>query len=71
MQAAATAAPRPAPSAPRAAAPLPADAQDGAIAAAETETAETAELDEPMTRRERRMLRRQQKQTPGMLPWLR
>jgi uncharacterized protein (DUF2147 family) len=72
MQAAATAPPRTAPSAPRAAT-LPADdTQDGAIEAAETETAEAAaDLDEPMTRRQRRMLRRQQKQTPGMLPWLR
>jgi uncharacterized protein (DUF2147 family) len=74
MQAAATgprAVPSASASAPRAA-PLPADdAQAGDIAAAETETAETAELDEPMTRRQRRMLRRQQNQTPGMLPWLR
>jgi len=72
MQAAASS-PRavPSASAPRAA-PLPADdAQAGDIAADETETAETAELDEPMTRRQRRMLRRQQKQAPGMLPWLR
>jgi len=72
--AAATPRPKPAPSAPavQAAAP-PADPQADAVETAETETAETAVLEEPsLTRRQRRLLRRQQQQPPqGLLPWLR
>ena len=72
----ASAAPKPGPTAPAPrAAPAPTDTQDGAIETAETaetENAETAELIDPaLSRRQRRMLRRQQKQEGGVLPWTR
>ena len=50
---------------------VPASAQTGSIETAETENAEVAIVDEaPLSRRQRRLLRRQQ-QSQGLFPWLR
>jgi uncharacterized protein (DUF2147 family) len=71
MQATAAPAPaaRPATAAPAAA--VPTDSQAAAIETAETETTETVIADEvPLSRRQRRLLRRQQ-QREGLLPWQR
>jgi uncharacterized protein (DUF2147 family) len=52
-------------------APVPADAQTGPIETDETENAEVAIVDQaPLSRRQRRLLRRQQ-QSQGLFPWLR
>jgi len=76
MQASAAPAPRPqstqAAPADRSVA-IPTDPDAEAVETAETETAETASMEEvPLTRRQRRLLRRQQPQEgQGLLPWLR
>ena len=70
MQATAAPAVRPATAAPAAA--VPTESQAAAIETAETETTETVIADEvPLSRRQRRLLRRQQKQSQGLFPWLR
>ena len=69
MQATAAPAARPATAAPAAA--VPTDSQAAAIETAETENAEVAIAREvPLSRRQRRLLRRQQKRE-GLLPWQR
>jgi len=68
MQANAAATPKPHSAQAAPAAALPADPQAAGIETAETETAETAIAEEvPLTRRQRRLLRRQQQS--GVLPW--
>jgi uncharacterized protein (DUF2147 family) len=65
--------PQAAPSAPPTHAAVPAEAAGGTIEAADTDTAETASIEEqPLTRRQRRLLRRQQLQgqQQPFLPWL-
>jgi uncharacterized protein (DUF2147 family) len=79
VEASAAPAPRPqaAPVAPAAnAAAVPAEEDSQSVDTAEAETAETASIDESqLTRRERRLLRRQRKhmmqQSQGLLPWQR